>query len=387
MKSITLPYATPYILTDLAVFQAQCRLFKQHLAGVKLFYAYKAMSHPRIVAAIDQHIEGYDIASVNEARELLALGVNPGRLIYSNPVKSEQSIREAYVLGVRTFAFQSAQEIAKLQRQAPKSLLFLRVAVTDGKDSLAFSSKFGCAPDEAPELLAAAAQSGFTELGLTFHVGSQSSDLDAWHNALRTCREIADTAARLDVSIQSINLGGGFPVRYNASVPPFAAVVIHIKQALADYGFENISLYAEPGRFLSADASVVVASIIGKEQRSGKDWLYLDVGAFQAFIEIFEFDSFPYPVWSLRHGKDTDAPQKSYTLTGPSCDAYDTLAHDIRLPHDLEVGDKLVFEQCGAYTTVYGSNFNGFDVPAHYFLEPSPQSPASRRVARELVID
>ncbi len=110
--------------------------------------------------------------------------------------------------------------------------------------------------------------------------------------------------------------------------------------------------------------------LFGVETRNGIPWLFLDVGSFQAFLEIFEFNYFPYPVHSLRHlkGEVPIIQAQHYVLTGPSCDSYDTMTMSIELPTDMAVGDKLLITMCGAYTIVYGSDFNGFKVPPREFI-------------------
>lgn len=358
---------TPYMLTDLSVIQGQCRLLQDVLPEAAIHYAYKALSDDEVVKAVDGLVAGYDVASVGEIRALLKLGVHPSRMVYSNPVKSEAAIAEAYAAGVRGYAFQSASELDKLIKHAPGSLLFLRLLVPDGDGAIAFSSKFGCSPAIAPDLLCAAQKAGFERLGLTFHVGSQSDDIDAWKRALTTCATINSQLQSAGIKLSVINLGGGFPVAYDEKVINIGDIARSIREAIEANGLQGISLLAEPGRFLVADSSCIVTSVIGREERDGKIWLYLDVGAFQAFVEIFEFNDFPYPVRLIRDTSLDTPAEEEYALTGPSCDSYDTLTRSIQLPAGIKVGDKLVIDKTGAYTTVYGSNFNGFPVPAQYY--------------------
>lgn len=360
---------TPFMLTDLEIIKGQCDEFTQALPQIGIYYAFKALDNDTIVQAIDHLIAGYDVASIGEITRIINLGISADRLLFSNPVKSADAIKQAYALGVRTYAFQSLAELEKLAAHAPQSRLFLRVMVPNGEGSLDFSSKFGCNPQDASQIFSAAFAAGFTEVGLSFHIGSQSSDDQAWDRALGTCRTIIDDVAAHGMSVCAIDLGGGFPVRYDDEVLEFSTIADSLMAAIERHGLSDMPMMAEPGRYLVADSSVIVSTIIGVEQRNDNVWLFTDVGSFQAFVEIFEFNYWPYPVHSLKHGENTDGVEmKEYTITGPSCDSYDTLTRSIMLPADLQVGDKLVIDKTGAYTTVYGSNFNGFAVPRIYFV-------------------
>jgi ornithine decarboxylase len=368
-------HQTPYMVANLSIVRDRSLEFKQHLPTVGIFYAYKALNSSEVIESIDNLVSGYDVASITEINELLALGVDPRRLQYSNPVKSSEAIAAAYNSGVRIYAFQSSQELQKLHQHAPGSQLFLRIAVHDTEGSLGFSTKFGCDSHDATKLLNEAHTLGFNELGITYHIGSQSTDDESWNNALKTCKSIINELKKRDIEISSINLGGGFPANYvdstSSSIEQTAA---HITEAITEHGLRDIKFVAEPGRYLVADSSVLVTSVIGTETRSNHNWLYLDVGAFQAFFERFEFGYFPYPIYTDARTSSSDIfKSKIYTLTGPTCDSFDLLTEDALLPAEMSVGDKLLIDKVGAYTTVYGSNFNGFAVPKIHYIDGSSE--------------
>jgi ornithine decarboxylase len=366
-------YKTPFMLTDLEVIRSKCLEFKSFLPTVQLYYAVKAYSDKEVINAIDDLVDGYDIASTNEIAKLIKIGVKPTRIAFSNPVKSEAALRQATKMGVNRFAYQSKNELFKIKQCNSSAQVYLRVKVSDQASSIGFSSKFGCEPGEAVGLLEAAKELGLNPIGLTFHVGSQANNTSVWSSALKTCKEIINQASNIGISVNTINLGGGFPVQYTKIDPTISDTASQIKQAINEHipNYNQMNFIAEPGRFLVADSSVIVAEIIGVEERGNKTWLFLDVGSFQAFIEIFEFNSFPYPVYSLSHllSQASTKKTKKYVLTGPSCDSYDTMAYDIELPTDLAKGNKLLISMTGAYTVVYGSNFNGFRVPPRKFID------------------
>lgn len=359
---------TPFILTDAGILRQQCQLFRNLFPGVDLYYAVKAYPHGTVLQILDPLIDGYDAASIFEIKQLLHLGVDPKRISFNNPVKSPDAIRVAGDWGVMRFAAQSEEELAKVARHAKGAEVFIRVRMGDAKGAQSFSSKFGCPPERAIDLLLLAEELGLVSEGITFHIGSQATDLSAWRQAVKKAQNIVLHARRQGLDVPVINMGGGLPVRYRQEDVDIHDVANVVMATIAQ-GPQHIKYIAEPGRFLTADSSVIVATVIGREYRDGTSWLFLDVGVFQAFTEVFEFGKFHHPVYSLRHLDDAKGAEKTkYTLTGPTCDSFDTMAESVFLPADLREGDRLLIDKAGAYTIAYGSNFNGFPVPRTVFF-------------------
>lgn len=362
---------TPYMITDLQIIKQQCHLFNSIFKDVKLFYAIKSFSDDEIIKTVDEYADGYDVASIEEIKKLLSLGIKPARMAFSNPVKSEDAIAEAFKFGVDRFAFQSRSELLKIQRQAAGASVYLRLSVNDAIGAIAFSDKFGADESLALDLLKAAQELGLKPVGLTFHVGSQAADKNAWSDAINKCSRLIVGARNIGIDLNMLNIGGGFPVRYGESDIDINKVAKHINGPLKKLkrDVRGLSIIGEPGRFITADSSVIITSVIGIEERRGIAWLYLDVGAFGAFMEIFEFNAFPYPVCTLKQAEGhKEKADRHYVLTGPTCDSYDTMSLDVVLPSNIQIGDKLVITMAGAYTVVYGSEFNGFNVPPRIFI-------------------
>lgn len=364
-------YPTPYMLTDLAAIRQNAQDFKRLLPEAKIYYAVKCFSDVEVIKALDEFIDGYDVASVAEVRKLHNLGVKSSRLIFSNPVKSEQALDTAQRLGIKKFAYQSHNELVKIKKHIKKPQVYLRIKVPDGTSALSFSNKFGCNTNQALDLLLQARDLGLNPIGVTFHVGSQAEVTDVWDRAVKEAAKIIKAAKKHGLNISLLNIGGGYPVRYRSKDPTIEETLSVVKDALIkNIPLHSTTIIAEPGRYMVADSSVIITSIIGVEERQGKTWLYLDVGTFQAFVEIFEFGYFPYPVYSFDHLHKMPVKKiKKYVLTGPSCDSYDTMATEVTLPADLAIGNKLLIDKTGAYTVVYGSNFNGFHVPTRHFVD------------------
>ncbi len=354
------PTPAAVVSTDLAA--SRVAAFREHLPGVAVLYAVKAFDDELLIKTLAGHVDGFDVASLAEIQSVLAIGVAPQRLTFSNPVKIPAHIAEAYRLGVRWFAADSRDEIAKLAAHAPKSDVFLRLRVADTGSAVPLSSKFGVRPDDVETYARAATQAGLNVIGLSFHVGSQSTSVADWLTALRVATAAMERLAETGIRIEVLNLGGGFPAVYQPrDIGKFQAIATAVTGFLASKLPEGVRVVAEPGRFIAAHAAVMVATVIATEVRSGARWAHLNLGAYQGLIEPMQLPDWHYPVTNLSRPGATD--WDSFTLTGPTCDSFDTIGHGYRLPADTQVGDRILFEAAGAYSLVFGCSFNGFPPP------------------------
>lgn len=356
---------TPYIITDIDKVNSNIAAFHKYLPKVGIYYAIKANRDLPVLRAVDDKVTGFDIASLGELNLLMKLGIDPSRIFYSNPVKIPRHVKAAYKLGVRYFAFDSVNEISKLAKYAPGSNVYLRLKVSDYGSKFPLSKKFGLDALYAADYCSLAQDAGLNVMGITFHVGSQSENIQIWRTAIESVGKIITSLEACNIKITMVNLGGGFPADYGEPIPALKDIAICIKKAQKEFLPKDIQLMAEPGRYVAANSSVMVASVIGREHRSGSDWLYLDVGAFQGLIEPLEMPGWKYPVWTNKRSGGSD---KSFVLTGPTCDSFDTLGFDYTLPSDLTVGDKIYIGAVGAYTSVYATHFNGFLPPKTYYV-------------------
>ncbi len=364
------PSDVPYMLFDLDVAIQNCKKFKKALPNVQLFYAVKAFYSRELVESLHEHVDGFDVASLKEIEDLVEYGVKAETINFSNPVKSELHIKRAYQLGVRKFAFQSLAELTKIKKNAPDAAVIARVRTEELWSFVSLSDKFGCTKSEAVKLLKYARSLGLKLGGVTFHVGSQLIDDDGWRRSIRLAHEIREELRMQNHEIEIINIGGGFPTRYFEDDPTITSVASHINKYLKNE--PGLQYEAEPGRFIVADAAVIVSRVIGVEKRKEKNWLFIDTGLFQSFLGAMRYEVFPYHPISLFHQrKDVGLNRKStsYILTGPSCDSQDIISRDTVLPNDLALGDVLVFPNTGAYTLAYGSDFNGFKVPEVRYIK------------------
>lgn len=353
---------SPYMLFDLDQFQENCNTFKNLFPKIKLLYAIKAFYSPQSLMAAKEIVDGFDVASPNEALAMVKNDIDPSRIEVSNPVKSKKSIEEFTKLGIKYYTVQSKDEIDKIYQINKHAVITIRIKVNDGYSLVPLSDKFGCDPFYAPELLQYAQNIGLTARGVSFHVGSQLLDLEYWQSAIQLANDIIQTARKNGVKANIVNIGGGFCAQYfdtDPSIEDTAKIINSLLDTSIDY-------VAEPGRYLVANAAVTISTVIAVERRREENWVFIDAGRFQSFLGADRYEIFPYmPSVLSSESKAVKERDKIFNaiLTGPTCDSQDIIANDVSLPLSIAPGDILVFPNTGAYTTVYGSHFNGFSPP------------------------
>jgi ornithine decarboxylase len=346
---------------DLDLVTRAYRTFREIMPDVRPHYAMKCNPDPRVLRRLRDLGCGFEIASTAELNTLRTLGVEPRAVLFSNPVKIPDHVRDAYAAGIDRFAVDSAAELAKIVEHAPGAGVYVRLATSPADSHVPSEGKFGVDLIRARELMRDAVATGLCPYGITFHVGSQMTDPTAWASAIERSGQLM-TALRGDgIRVRMLDIGGGFPCAYASYTPQLKDFAKHIRTAVERYVPYAVDLVAEPGRALVAEAGIMVATVIGVAERRGRRWVHLDVGAFNGLMEALETgNQLRFPVSDSRRSPH----RRPAHLTGPTCDSQDTILYDVPMSADLAVGDRVYLHSTGAYTTAYASHFNGFDPPA-----------------------
>ncbi len=360
--------STPFLAIDLDNIDTKYNELTKALNNFSVYYAVKCNPEKPILQRLKTLGSKYEIASSGELDRLIEIGIEPKDVIFSNPVKSREQIEYTFNKGVYRFVFDSPEELKKLSEVAPGSSVYLRLSVSNHGSLISLSNKFGANKSHAVDLLSLAKDLGLKPYGLSFHVGSQSENIHLWDEAFDDSVDVIEELNDIGIKLQMLNIGGGFPIKYNEKVPKIKDIAKKIHKNVKKLPYE-LELFCEPGRYLVGEAGVIAGKIIGKATRQNRPWIYLDVGRFQSFIEMFESDSLSYPIFTSLDNVSKNEPKSMYTITGPSCDSYDTIERDVSLPTRLKEGDFLYFASAGAYTHVYGSAFNDFPVPEVVYLK------------------
>jgi ornithine decarboxylase len=216
------------------------------------------------------------------------------------------------------------------------------------------SRKFGCDPENAVALARLAAELGVQVRGLSFHVGSQAADAGKHVEAIEACSKLLAACRKEKLGVcDTLDIGGGFPIDYMKTVPDIVLFCAPIRAALAKVP-KRVRIIAEPGRYIAGPSAIGVASVMGRAQREGHWWYYLDDGLYGSYSGQI-YDHARYPVEPLRDSEE----RLPSVLAGPTCDSIDVIAENLMLP-ELKAGDLIVGRAMGAYTWASASDFNFF---------------------------
>ncbi|KAG9391267.1 Ornithine/DAP/Arg decarboxylase [Carpediemonas membranifera] len=355
---------TPCLIIDLDQVRRNYDELQRLLPRMSVFYAVKANPAPEVIRTLVEAGSSFDVASVPEINLCLELGATPARLSYGSTIKKERDISYAYSRGIRLFAFDSEEELLKISRAAPGSLVFCRLAVRNDGALCPLHAKFGCSQTMAEDLMRLARHVGLVPYGASFHVGSQQTCVGQWDAALSRVKSLLATLQEHSIDLQAVNLGGGLPAQgYADAVPAVSEYTDAINRAIVGhFGARNaLLLMIEPGRAIVADAGVLQAEVVLVARKSNDDckrWVYLDAGRFNGLAETLD-EAIAYNITTSRDGEETEP----VILAGPTCDSVDVIYEkkEYSLPVGLRAGDLVQFHSTGAYTASYASvAFNGF---------------------------
>ena len=353
---------TPVFIIDHEKIRQNYKEFKEALPRVQAYYAVKSNSNPEIVKTLYKMGASFDVASFPEfmiAYENIKNLPEKERqdwiwdkIIYANTIKQEETLQKLDKYKPLV-TYDNIDELYKIKKHCPHAGLVLRVRVPNTGSMVELSSKFGAHPGEAVDLIVEAFKTGLVVEGISFHVGSQCNNFENYMQALQLSSSILKEAESRGHSINILDIGGGFPVKYNSKVKSFKTLAKKLNTEIDRLFPKTMEILAEPGRFMVANAATLVTKIIGKAVRDGKTCYYLDDGVYHTFSGIV-FDHCQYPLKSFKEGE-----LKVCAVFGPTCDAFDTISVAEELP-ELEIGDCLYAENIGAYSIASSTYFNGF---------------------------
>tara|TARA_R110002051_G_scaffold259449_5_gene319125 strand:- start:207382 stop:208494 length:1113 start_codon:yes stop_codon:yes gene_type:complete len=334
-----------------------------------VLYAVKANPSPWIIDGL--YAAGtrfFDVASLPEVA-LIAERCPDARMAFLHPVKSRESIRRAYFeYGVRIFALDTQAELDKILHEtnhATDLTLIVRLAVSNEGAVFSLAGKFGVPAFEAADLIRAA-RAHAEELGVSFHVGSQCMLPSAYRSAMM---EASRLIAQAGVTVDIVDVGGGFPSIYpGLNPPPLMEYIRAIEDAFEEMMvLENADLWCEPGRALVSEAE----SILVRVELVKGDALYLNDGAYGRLFDAAH-SKWPFPVRHHRANAESQADTAMFRFFGPTCDSLDAMQGPFELPADTAEGDMIEIGMLGAYGTAIASNFNGFGTTEMAMVADAP---------------
>lgn len=363
IRSMLKKHKTPFMLIKRCVLRKQYERFRKALPNVTPYYAIKANSHPAIIKTFVKLGAGFDVASAAEMKQVLRLGASPSKIIFANTIKSNEDIEIARKRRVRLMTFDNEPELYKIAKYFPGASVLVRIKVANEGSMVELSLKFGADSDQGFFLLRKAKSLGLRPVGVSFHVGSQSKNVENYLQALEISAGIFEEAEKNDMSLKIMDIGGGFPIQHfdNEMGINFERMATQIRRQMRELFDKNVKFIAEPGRFLVGPAGMLVTQVIGRTLRNNKNYYYINDGIYGDFSGMV-FDHCKYEFKTLRRGQ-----RFLSALAGPTCDSFDTLSTNEEMP-ELYVGDVVYVKNIGAYSCASATpGFNGFP-PAKIIL-------------------
>ncbi len=362
LQKIARVQGTPVVVIDHDAIRRNYAAFKKHLPRVQGYFAVKANPEPAIVRTLYKAGASFDVASLPEFM-LVYENIKDlppkqqqdfiwDKIIYANTTKPKETLQvlDQYKPLV---TYDNLGELKKIRQFAPHAGVVLRIRVPNTGSMVELSSKFGCDPGQAVDLILAAFDMGLVAEGISFHVGSQCTNFENFVQALEISAAILKEAKSRGRDLKILDIGGGFPAPYDRHVKPFSALARRINTEIDRLFPRDMQLLAEPGRFLVATAATSIARVIGKAVRDGKTCYYIDDSVYHTFSGII-FDHCQYHLKAFKKGKT-----EVCAVFGQTCDALDTISLSEELP-DLETDDLVYSENIGAYSNASATWFNGF---------------------------
>ena len=339
----------------------------------RICYAVKANSNLAVLGLLAALGASFDIVSGGELQRVLRAGGRANRIVFSGVGKQAWELREALTAGISCFNVESEFELEQLQNIAQDMDKHAPISIRVNPDVDAGThpyistglkeNKFGVSTSAALALYARASKmSHISVVGIDCHIGSQITELAPFLEAMTKVIELVDCLEADGIALKHIDLGGGIGVRYKDEEPinldAFAASVLQL------LGHRKQTLLFEPGRYIVANAGVLLSTVIGTKNNEGKDFAIIDA-AMNDLIRPALYQSWQ----KVELLKPSIGTRRSYDLVGPVCETGDFLAKDRELA--LTQGDQVAIHSSGAYGFVMSSNYNSRNRAAEIMVDGS----------------
>ncbi len=378
LTTIAAAVGTPTYVYSAAAIRAAYRALSTALSGlpVHIHYAMKANSNLAVLRVVRECGAGVDVVSSGELHRARLAGFAGRDIVFAGVGKTRADLEYALDVGVHCVNVESEEELELLSTVAvargavaPVSLRINPgvVNVTAGHAYIATGeegTKFGIPLSRG---IAAARRAselpGIALVGLDMHIGSQIAEVDAFADAQQRLRAVLDAIRAEGITtVRSVDVGGGFPIAYHDDEP--VADLTGFARVLRDtFGDAGVDLIVEPGRFLVAEAGVLLTEVLYRKESGSKHFMIVDAGM---------NDLLRPSHYEAHHGIEpvlpTSAPMRTLDVVGPVCESGDFLALDRAMP-DVASGTLLAVFHAGAYGYVMSSNYNSRPNPAEVLVD------------------
>ncbi len=358
-----------------------------------LCFSVKSCPNTHLCRVLAERGAGFDVVSGGELHRALAAGADPARIVFAGVGKTDRELREALDQHIGWFNVESEAELEALAAIAAERGARPRVALRVNPDVDARThvytttgrkeTKFGVDYDRAEAVFRRFASNAALRLvGMHLHIGSPVLDIQAYVRSIQRALELSDALRGAGVTIEALDIGGGFGAHYTGGeAPPAAQYADAIVPLLAGRG---LSILIEPGRSIAANAGVLLTRVLYVKTSGTKRFVIVDAGM-NDLIRPALYGAYHF-IWPVQCGEMTPATRaaqqpfeslQTVDVVGPVCESGDFLAKDRSLPH-VQRGDLLAIFTVGAYGMSMASQYNSRSRPAEVLVD----GPAARLIRR-----
>jgi diaminopimelate decarboxylase len=375
LTAIATRVGTPAYVYGANLIRAQYHALDDALKSIphRICYSVKANGNLAVLRVLQGAGAGADIVSLGELRRVLAAGFPPDAIVFSGVGKTAAEIEAALVAGIGYLNVESTSEldvvITEARRTARQANLGIRVNPDVATQTHPYTktgdrtAKFGVPFDDVVNLARRiAAEPNLRLRGLAMHVGSQLTDVSPYHRGtVKLLELVAAIRASGIATLEALDVGGGLGVRYHdEEAPTPAAFAQAVAPAIRAAG---LTLLCEPGRFLVANAGLLITRVLYRKHAGGKEFVIVDAGMTD-FVRPSHYNAHHDIVPIMGDGR----PERLVNVVGPICESGDFLALDRKLPLP-EPGELLAVLGTGAYGFVMSSTYNQRPRPPEVLIE------------------
>ena len=355
LQALAHEHGSAYVY-DTATLQAQARALRALQSLDRVHYALKANSNPEVLRVLAAEGMAFECVSHAEVEHVLAAvpGLKATEILFTPNFAPRAEYVWAVGAGVR-LTLDNLHPLREWPEVFAGRDLFVRLDPGHGRGhhqhvrTAGTHSKFGVPLFELDELARLATAAGARIVGLHAHVGSGIFATDTWRD---TAEQLAAAAVGLP-DVRVLDIGGGLGVPDRADRAPVDLAALDATLAVFKAEHPQFQLWMEPGRFLVAQAGVLVAEVTQLKGKGSMQYVGLATGMNSLIRPAL------YGAWHeiVNLTRLAAAATERYTVVGPICESGDVLGNDRHLPPTFE-GDVVLVATAGAYGRVMSSHYN-----------------------------
>ncbi|UCD30239.1 MAG: diaminopimelate decarboxylase, partial [Planctomycetota bacterium] len=328
---------------------------------------------------------GMDVVSGGELYRALKGRADPAKIVYAGVGKTNQEIKEAIDAKIGWFNIESEAELANLIEIASRRQTEVRAALRVNPDvdpkthrhtaTGKKETKFGVDIERAQRVFKEFGRNQYVKLcGIHLHIGSPVNTVEPYVEAISKALELIDQLRGKGMTIDTLNIGGGYGADYETNEAPLAAD--YAEQIVPLLRSKGLQVILEPGRSISANAGILLTRTSYVKSSGDKQFIIVD-GAMTELIRPALYDAYHF-VWPVAPGIGFIPTERRRDLTfpgtievdivGPVCETADFLAKDRPLP-PIKRGDLIAIFTAGAYGFAMASHYNSRPNAAEVLVE------------------